>query len=89
LLDHGRPGDSYVVAEDEPVSVIAFHETLAALVGRGRVERRSREHFAVTRDADWFEVATTSQPVDASAFKQRTGWAARERFVTSVGRFLR
>lgn len=87
LLRHGRPGDNFVVAEDEPVGVIAFHEAIAAAIGRGRVMRKTIEENVGRKDANWREVARSSQPVDATRFKQRTGWRARERFATSVERF--
>jgi nucleoside-diphosphate-sugar epimerase len=89
LLRRGRPGDDFVVAEDAPVGVTSFYETIAAAVGRGRVVRRALADIAATKDADWIERAMTSQPVDASRFKQRTGWRARESFATSVARLLR
>jgi len=88
LLRHGRPGDNFVVAEDEPVRVIAFYEAIAAAVGRGCIVREPLEHAMRTRDPGWLEVARTSQPVDATRFKQRTGWQAREKFATSAPRIF-
>ena len=88
LLQHGKARDNFVVAEDEPVRVVDFYAMIAARVGRGMVIRRSFAELAASLDRERLERASTSQPVDASCFKHRTGWRARESYAPSVGRFL-
>ena len=88
LLQHGQVRDNFVIAEDDPVRIVDFYTTIAAQIGRGAVIRRSFAELAASRDTESLERASTSQPVDASLFKDRTGWRARESFVKSVGRFL-
>jgi len=88
VLQHGRTGDCFVVAEDQPVSVPQFHETIAQVVPSGRVVRKPLSAFAGADPGD-LERRCTSQPVDSSLLKTRTGWRARESFLTSVDKLLR
>lgn len=88
LLQHGHAGDVFVVAEDAPVSAPLFYETIANHVKAGRVVRKPLADFFTDDEDGWLEMLRTSQPVDTSRFKQRTGWRARETFLTSIGRIL-
>lgn len=88
LLHHGKPRDRFVVAEDKPVRMVDFYTTIAAHIGRGTVVRKPLAAKAAAMSEDMLEVIQTSQPVDASRFKQGTGWRAQESFATSVQRFL-
>lgn len=87
LLTHGRAGDSLLVAEDEPVSVAIFYETLARLVGSGHVVRKPLSAF-VAEDENAMTLRTTSQPIDSFRLKTTTGWHARESFLTSMGKYI-
>lgn len=87
MLRHGRAGDSFVVAEDEPVVVRDLYETIARQVGAGRIVRCPPSAFAHADEDDQVR-RQTSQPVDAALVRARTGWRPRERFVTSFPRFL-
>jgi len=88
LLQHGRGGEHFVVAEDQAISIAEFYETVAAHVGNGQVRRRSHEELSRTVDREALERMSTSQLVDATHFKQRTGWRPRENFAATAPRFL-
>jgi nucleoside-diphosphate-sugar epimerase len=84
----GAAGETYVVAEDDPVRVVDFYETIAAFVPGAAVVRRSRDHFSKILNEQALETKYGSQPVNSTKIKQETGWRPRESFKTSVSRFL-
>ena len=88
LLHHGKAGDRYLVAEDAPVSVRTFYETVRAIVGRGAIALKPLAEFSASMAADALERKRTSQPVDSSRFKRATGWRAEEKFATSIKALL-
>ena len=88
LLHHGKAGDRYLVAEDAPVSVITFYETVRTIVGRGAIALKALAEFSDSMDNEMLERKRTSQPVNSSCFKRATGWRAEEKFGTSVKRLL-
>lgn len=88
LLQFGGSGEFYVVAEDDPVRVVDFYESVARYVPGSRTVRKSYEHFANLMPAHSLETKFASQPVDSTLLKQKTGWRARESFMASVSRFL-
>lgn len=88
LLHHGKARDRYLVAEDDPVSVRTFYETVREIVGRGAVVLKPLAEFSTSIASAALERERTSQPVDSSYFKRATGWRAKERFATSVKRLL-
>ncbi|MEO6994963.1 MAG: NAD-dependent epimerase/dehydratase family protein [Lacunisphaera sp.] len=88
LLRYGKAGDRYLVAEDDPVSVVTFYETIGAMVGSGTVVLKPLVELSASMTADVLERKRTSQPVDSSRFKRATGWRAEEKFATSVKTLL-
>jgi nucleoside-diphosphate-sugar epimerase len=88
LLKNAKPGEFYVVSEDEPIPVVAFYESIARCLAGGPTVRKPRSHFEATLGRERMETKFASQPVDPSLFKRRTGWQARETYSESVSLFL-
>lgn len=87
LLQHGQAGDSFVVAEDDPVGVVEYYEAVARQIGCGKILLHPATHLDRANHDDWVR-RRTSQPVDSTHLRARTGWLPRERFATSFVRFL-
>lgn len=88
LLHHGKPGDYYVVAEDQPVSVLRAHEAIAKQVARGRVIRQICPTSEQTIEKPALTRLNANHRVSSERFKRHTGWRASESFLTSFPRFL-
>jgi nucleoside-diphosphate-sugar epimerase len=87
LLRHGRPGETYVVAEEAAVPVPVFYERVAAAVGAGAIRRLPWPAFAAASAEERLHRGT-SQPVDATLIRQRTGWQPRECFAEALPRLV-
>lgn len=83
-LAHGRAGEVFPVAEENAVGVIDFYEAIAAQVQRGKIVRRSRSHWESVLPSATVHRMYASQPVDASAFREATGWQAAREFRTAL-----
>jgi nucleoside-diphosphate-sugar epimerase len=88
LLEHAQAGESFLVAETDAVSVPQFYQTIADAVGCGRIVRKSISAFA-SADASERERRCTSQPVDSSRLRSRTGWRPRSFFAETIRNFAR
>lgn len=88
LLSHGNPGDYYVVAEDQPVSVLTVHEEIAKQVAHGRTICQTRVSPPESSKVEALLQQKAKHRISSERFKQHTGWQARESFLTSFPRFL-
>jgi len=80
VLKYGTRGDFYVVAEDSPVSQVAFYEKIARLIPGCEINRRPLEYFRLSKKAWQLETLYGSQVVDSTNLKDRTGWRAETVF---------
>lgn len=83
-LDHGRPGDRVLAAEERPVAVVEFYEAIAAELGAGKVVRRPRAYLEMLLPVETVARMYASQPVDASEFRAASGWSPRCEFRRTI-----
>ncbi len=88
LLRHGNPGDYYVVAEDQPVSILTVHEEIAKQVAHGRTICQTRVSPPESSKVEALLLQKAKHRISSERFKQHTGWQARESFLTLFTRFL-
>src|SRR5204863_456416 len=88
MLHFAGPGDFHVVAEDEPLSRLAFYERIGALIKGSQIRKRSRAFFKERRQAWELETLFGSQPVDARGIRNCCHWRPKAVFSEWIERHI-